>query len=290
MSMRFLSFKTKILLVALAMIILPIGYYNTEKAEAQSIASLAGSLLGGLGGGGDTVRIVSDTSESSITTALQNTLTRVFGGIASGELQSINLKETVLDPIAWNMAKQLQQQMTGELLQWLGGELPGQNGEVPFVQNYSEFYGDLLDDVAGEVIFGSDLKGLCSEEQEFKARQKAYNAYIKSRSNQEIFSCNDNALASSNNENLLTKIFKSTVNCDGTSICAGYKAENHLALRQANAVANENRILDYSRGMKPQRVCKVINEPDGSPRQLCEIVNPPYLAVRQCIFPNQPSA
>ena len=270
--MRFLLLKIKTLLVVVVMVVLPLGYFGAEKAEALSLGSLADSLLGGLGGG-DAVRIVSDTSESSVTTAIQNTLSRVFGGIASGELQSINLKETVLDPIAWNMAKQLQQQMTGDLLKWLGGQLPGQNGEVPFVQNFSEHYADILDNVAGEVIFGGDLSGLCSEEENFKAKQKAFESYTESRSKQAIFSCNDENLAS-NNESLLTRMFKGTVNCDGNAICVNYKADKHLALTQANAIANENRALDYSKGMKPQRVCKVINDPDGKPRQLCEIVKP----------------
>ena len=276
--MRFSLLKTKTLLVVVAMIVLSHGYFGVEKAEA-----FLGSLLGGLGGG-DAVRVVSDTSESSITTALQNTLARIFGGIASGELQSINLKETVLDPIAWNMAKQLQQQMTGDLLKWLGGQLPGQEGEIPFVTDFSGFYGDLLDNVAGDVIFGGDLSGLCSEEEDFKAKQKAYNSYIKSRNKQEIFSCNEEDLSNPNQESLLTKIFKGTVSCDGNDICVGYKADNHLALKQANAIANENRALDYSRGMKPQRVRKVINDPDGKPRQLCEIVSPLYLAADNASF------
>ena len=37
-------------------------------------------------------------------------------------------------------------------------------------------------------------------------------------------------------------------------------------------------MLDYSRGMIPQRVCSVVNDPDGRPRQLCKLVNPLYLA------------
>lgn len=283
MSMRSLSFKTKALLIALAVITLPISYYGAKEAEAQSTDDILQSILDAVGGGLK-VSIVGNTSKPDTATALQGTLSRMFLGVAAGELESINLKEMVLDPIAWNLAKKLQQQMTGDVLKWLGGQLPGQNGEVPFVKNFSVFYGGLLDEVAGNVIFGGDLEGLCSEKQEFKARQKAYNSYIKSRSNQGIFSCNDEALSGANTENLLTKMFKGTVNCDGNAVCVGYKADNHLALRQANAVANENRILDYSRGMKPQRVCREVEDSNGRPYQECEIVNPLYLAADNASF------
>lgn len=283
MNMKTQAFKIKIAILTLVLAVLFFGWQGMQKAEAQSTDDILKSILDAVGGGLK-VNVIGNTSKPDTATALQGTLSRMFLGISSGELQSINLKETVLDPIAWNIAKQLQQQMTGDLLKWLGGELPGQEGEVPFVQNYSEFYADLLDEVAGDVIFGGDLTGMCSEEKNFQARQKAYESYTKSRSNQSIFSCPTENASGTQKDNMVTKIFKGTVSCDGNAVCAGYKAENHLAVRQANAVANENRVLDYSRGMKPQRVCKETEDTDGRPRQVCEIVNPPFLAADNASF------
>lgn len=284
MSMRFLSLKTKVLLIALAMIVLPLGYYTAEKAEAQGFASLAGSLLGGLGGG-DAVRIVSDTSESSITTALQNTLTRVFGGIASGELQSMNLKEMVLDPIAWNMAKQLQQQMTGDLLQWLGGELPGQNGKVPFVKNYTIKEGDILSEVMGRYLsedMAGDAGGACNPEHSFRVRTAILNAYredVNSAENGTALSCSDANTTGENREysSLAHKLMSDFVECRDET-CAFFEGRIESYQRALTAQNLEREIRSHSRGMEPQRVCKTINDPDGRPLQLCEIVNPLYLA------------
>lgn len=285
--MRLLDYKIKILVILLVVFTVSSVGFSTKKAEALDIGSVTSDLLKTIGGdsvGGDVIKIVSDTSATAVTTALQNTLARVFDGISSQQLESINLKEMVLDPIAWNMGKELQKQMTGEVLKWVGGQLPGQNGKPPFVQIYSDFYTDVKAEVAMDVTFGSELTGLCSEKEEFDIRQQTYQAYIKSRSNQEIFSCTDQSSADSENGNLLEQMFRGTVACDGVSVCAGYKAEHHLALRQANAVTNEKQTLDYSRGMLPQKVCREVDDGNGVPRQVCEIVNPLFLAADNLSF------
>jgi len=288
--MRFLLLKIKTLIVVVVMVVLPLGYFGAEKAEALSLGSLADSLLGGLGGG-DAVRIVSDTSESSVTTAIQNTLSRVFGGIASGELQSINLKETVLDPIAWNMAKQLQQQMTGDLLKWLGGQLPGQNGESPFIKNYTATSKAIVSQAVGRYLtedLAGDAAGTCNPEHSFRVRTAILNAYredVNSAEKGTALSCSDATTLGDATKytSLAHKLMGDFLGCRDET-CAYFEGRIESYQRALNAQNLEREIRSHSRGMEAQRVCRTINDPDGRPLRTCEIVNPLYLAADNTSF------
>ncbi|MEM9336738.1 MAG: hypothetical protein AAGA35_02710 [Patescibacteria group bacterium] len=84
--------------------------------------------------------------------AIQSTVTAV----AAGNLQ---IKEYVLDGIAWNLAKLVIQQMTASIVDWINS---GFQGEPAFVQDLDKFLLDIGDKVAGEFIRGSRLSVLCS--------------------------------------------------------------------------------------------------------------------------------
>lgn len=228
------------------------------------------------------VKIVSDISEPAVTTALKTTLLDINQAIATAEITSMNLKEMVLDPISWGMGKELQQQLTSDILKWLGGQLEGQNGQIPMVQDFSEHYGNVLNSVAGQFIFGDELSGRCSEEEDFQVKQAVYEWHLSVNSSApNVFQCQDE-----NNEqyNTLEKIMRDTVSCDGDSICATLKGQKKLAERQANAIANETQILNISKGMLPQRVCRTVNNSDGQSVTDCKITNPLYLAAESTVF------
>ncbi len=257
-------------------------YLAPERANAQLNV---GNLLGGLfGGGGETVRIVDDVSPNTIINTIKTGLIEAANALISGQISSINLKETVLDPIAWQMAKQMQQQLTGEWVKWLGGQQPGQDGKKPYITDQSGHYESIMDQIYGDFINelgGSGNAGLCSEEERHQVQQAVISYYREKKQERDggqIFSCSEKSQNPANQGSVLTQIFRDTVNCDGDIICAGLKAQRILAERQAMAISNENRLLDYGRGMLPQRVCRVINDPDGRPRQLCELTNAPFLA------------
>lgn len=261
-------FITSILALTL---FVPFGHEGLQKAEAQ-IPGIPG--LGG--GGGNPVRIVADVAPSTIINTLKTALIEISTAFTGMEIASMNLKETVLDPIAWNMAKQLQQQLTGNLLKWLGGQLPGQNSQVPFVQNYGEHYESLADAVAGEFISGNRISGLCSPEENFKATEQVYYAHVQSRSESEgeIFQCSDD----NNNDpedSDLDRMFQSMMTCSDAT-CAGFKAKYKMAIVQVNAFDNENRVLDYSRGMKVQKVCREVGGSASSTK--CGYVSPAFLS------------
>jgi hypothetical protein len=272
-----ITVKSKVLILGLvaALWLMP-GSMEVKQAEA-ALGDLLGGLIGGGGGKAQPVRIVQDVSETTILNTLKTVLIEAASALTSLNIESLNLKETTLDPIAWNLAKQLQQQLTGDLLKWLGGQQPGQNGQAPFVQNFAEHYAEVMDGVAGDVIF-NDLTGSCSPAQDFQAQRDAYEAYVRNRTGQEAFSChNPNATAAAN-ESILERMFKNTVNCDGTTACASLKGERIVAERIANAVSNEQNILEITGGMKPQRVCGSVTDPDGGTSTDCRIVNPLFLA------------
>lgn len=278
--MRYFTIAAVALMLLVAV---PIGFHGVNDVRAQFDV---GSLLGGLFGGGETVKVVSDTSQTSVTSALQNTLTRVFQGISSGQLQSINLKETVLDPIAWNMAKQLQQQMTGNLLKWLGGQLPGQNGEVPFIQDYAEHFQSVIDQAVGTYLTqdqAGDSSGLCNQEESFQVRTAILNAYredVRSAQRGTALSCTENQSGSGSDgqyDTLAAKLLSDIVGCRDR-VCSTFKGTIEAYTRAQNAVENERLTSLISGGMKVNRVCGTTNNADGSTSETCKIVNPLYLA------------
>lgn len=255
-------FITSILALTLFM---PFGHQGWQKAEAQMAVS-----------------IVSDTAQTTILNTLKTALIEISTALTGIEIASLNLKETVLDPIAWNMAKQLQQQLTGNLLKWLGGQLPGQNGQAPFVEIYGEHYKSIADAVAGEFISGNRISGLCSPEEDFKVKEQVYYAFVKSRSESEgqIFQCSDEDNDAPEDSDL-DRMFQSMMTCSD-STCAGFKAIQELAIAQVNAFANEKQALDYSRGMKVQKVCR---ETGGSATSTkCGYVTPAYLSADSVSF------
>ncbi|MEX0912918.1 MAG: hypothetical protein WDZ56_00135, partial [Candidatus Paceibacterota bacterium] len=168
----------------LTIVLLGFSGLAVQKAEAQ-FGDLLGNLFGGLTGGTQNVRIIGDASESSLTTAIKTTLAAITGQETSDAIQQLLFKEQVLDPAAWGMAKEMQQQLTGELLKWLGGQQPGQDGEVPFIQDYGEYYqNEVVDKVAGEYIFtdrAGDGSGQCDQEKSHKVLTALNNAYQSER-------------------------------------------------------------------------------------------------------------
>jgi len=217
----------------------------------------------------DAVRIIEDVTSNAINLESIKDLTNLVTSIQ----KTLEDKEFTGDPLVWLAKEQAQQQLSGNFIKFLGGQLPGQNGQSPIIKNYSERLQQTIDAVSGEVIFGRELTGLCSEEEDFLVQRDAYNHFLKSKE-EEINQCD--ASESNNQVGVLEKMFRKNAGCNDLN-CASYKGQTALAERQAQAVANDLKVFDYTRGMEPTRVCKTINDPDGYPRRICEIVNPPSL-------------
>lgn len=254
---------------------MPFSYGEWQKAEAQLE----------LGINAEQVHIVADTAETTIKNTLNTALIEARTALSGMRLDDIDIKEQVLDPIAWNMAKQLQQQLTGNLLKWIGGQLPGQNGQVPFVQNYSAHYQNVMDQVVGEYLFtdkGGATTSQCGEERTNRVLTTAYNSYMSDRQDSQkggALQCSQEELG--DYESAGDKILGDFLECRD-ELCAYYATQKELALRTANAVENERQLLNLTRGMKAQRVCR--GEGGSSSSTVCELVNPPYLAADAASF------
>lgn len=274
--------QSKITITTLLLtLVMPVSLFLSmpQRAEAQ-----LGGLLGGLGGaagGGEPVRVVLDVAPTTIANTLKTALIELRTALTGLSIDSLNLKETVLDPIAWNMAKQLQQQLVGNLLKWVGGQLPGQNGQAQFIQDYSEYWGKLFDEVTGQILSDNTLSGLCSEEADFQAKVRVYETHVATRSSdQPAFSCSDNTTANTSGKSAVARLLAKNLECSDVT-CAGFYAEYKQALRVANSFANTNKLTDLTRGMIPQQVCKEeqIPLPNGqtATSRPCKLVSPPFL-------------
>lgn len=81
------------------------------------------------------------------------------GSILSAQsLTSLNIKETILDPIAWFAAKAVVRAMTRSIINWINN---GFEGSPMFVTNPEAFFLDLIDKEIGDFIYGSQLGFLC---------------------------------------------------------------------------------------------------------------------------------
>lgn len=240
---------------------MPFGYHGWQEVEAL-----------------DQVHVVADTAETTIKNTLNTELIRARTALTGTRIDFNDLKEKTLDPIAWGMAKQLQQQLTGNLLKWLGGQLPGQNGQVPFVQNYSEYYQNVVDQVVGEYLFedkGGDMTGQCGEERTNRVLTTAYNSYMSDRQDSQqggALQCGEEDLG--DYESAGDKILGDFLECRD-ELCAYYATQEELAARTASAVENERQLLDQTGGMIPKRVCRSTGS--GVSDTICELVSPAFV-------------
>ncbi len=243
-------------------------------AKAITIGGIDVSI--GSSGGGDHVTIVGDVSDTSVTNALKNTLAALGIEKVSGDISELITKEKILDPIQWAMSKQFQQQLTGDVLKWLGGQLPGQNGAVPFVQDYVEHYLGISVEIGGSFIFDGELSGLCSDEEDFVVKEQVYKFLANNQTvDGQLFSCPDDNADQS--EDTLARMARRISTCS-TPVCAQYEAKRELALRQLQAVENERDLLDRTKGMLAQKVCNTATDALGISRTDCNIVSPPSLS------------
>lgn len=252
---------------------------------------------------GDPVKIVEDISQTSATLVIQNTLTAQNTAKIAEGIEALVEKEKTLDPNAWQVSKELQQQLISGTLEWLAGagapgqsqtQTPGQGQTgVPFVQNYSQYRQAVIDKVAGSYLFDNkagDTSGQCNVESSHKVRTAVYNSYLRARQAAQqggALSCNTEENTDSENtegyDNVLHQILSDVVNCRD-ELCQVFEGQKELYSRAAMAEQNELEAVRNAQGFKPQRVCQNSNDTSGQNRQTCQIVSPPSLAADVASF------
>lgn len=252
-------------IISLTLICLPVGFSGVNTADA---------LLGG--GISGAVRIIEDVSTTNVTNSIKNTLSNVLNGIIAESQQSLTFKEFTLDPIAWNMSKQLQQQLTADTIAWVNS---GDNGEANFITNYEKHYGEIADEVAAEFIFGSATDGLCSERSSFEVQAALLRDYTENIKGEKGLECtlDQGDTTGGDSEHPLNTVLKTFTNCANDPFCARLELRSELLDEIASKQENEKQVLDYTRGFKPQRVCQGTVNSNGDEIEECDLVTPPSL-------------
>ena len=98
-------------------------------------------------------------SGTNFFTTIEQTIGTVSNVVSEGYDYLQKNKEMVLDGIAFAVAKLALQQITKSTVRWINS---GFSGSPAFVQDFGGFLADSADKMIGEVIYGSDLKALCS--------------------------------------------------------------------------------------------------------------------------------
>lgn len=263
------------------------------QAQTPTPTPIPGDDSGLLGTANDTdgepVRVVDDISQTSVTNVIRNTLTSENTTKILEGIEALVEKEKTLDPSAWAASKELQQQFTSEMLKWLGGQGEGQEGKVPFVQNYGARGQANLDKVAGAYLFNNkagDASGQCNVESSHKVRTAVYNAYLKARQDAQqggALACQTEESNEENHTSLLHKLLGDFASCQD-ELCRAFDGQRELYSRAAVAEADDREAIRNANGFIPQRVCRDANDANGQTRQVCDIVSPPSLAADAASF------
>ncbi len=96
---------------------------------------------------------------TSIIDTIYTTLGTIATKVMEGYQWALKHKEMVLDGIAWYAAKILLAEMQKSMVRWIHS---GFDGKPNFVQDLGGFLANTADKVAGQFIYGSGLKALCS--------------------------------------------------------------------------------------------------------------------------------
>lgn len=89
----------------------------------------------------------------------QSTISAAANTASAASSYSLQLKEFVLDNIAYMLAKVALREITSKTVNWINS---GFNGNPAFISNPAEFFKDIGDQALGQLIEGSDLNFLCS--------------------------------------------------------------------------------------------------------------------------------
>ncbi len=285
-----------VIAVVITLLLAPVGWRGIQQAKANALCDALGStgipFVGSVCGaltGGEAVRIVADNSPTTIQNTLRTAAIDIATGIMSGNITSMNWKETVLDPMAWAVSSQLQQQLSSDMLRWLGGvDQDGNPTQVPFVQDFGEHYADIGDRVDAQLYNqlqgqAGGTGGLRTVDERFEVTNAL--AYARYRRALEAGQApgNEGVIFDPPNTeglNTLTSLFLDALHCDGDTNCASFKAQRIGSDRRNTIQGLEREMLQISDGMLPQysTTCIERNEAGDCIRQRRELNSPLYLA------------
>lgn len=92
-------------------------------------------------------------------TAIASSISSIKDTLQASLMASLEIKEFAFDTVAWGLVNIALQEMIRSTTQWVNS---GFNGSPAFITDLNGFMTDLGDRVAGDIIWGSKLAGLCA--------------------------------------------------------------------------------------------------------------------------------
>lgn len=261
---------TLALTLALAIVLVPFHGPSVNRAHALS--------LGGLGGG-EAVRVVSDTSTTNIMNTIKATLSEVSNAVSAAAQQSLVLKEFTLDGIARSLSQNALNQLTAGMINWVNG---GMNGSPSFVTNLEEFLQNVADETAGEFIYGPELDRLC-EPIRFEVKAALLTQYTEEERGTYTPQCTLDKVAGADAEAFMAgdfdkggwrAFFELTVGSNNDPVKAYFDGQVKLAEETAKAEERKNQELAWSGGFLNKEACQLIQTATGFSRKRCETLTP----------------
>jgi hypothetical protein len=233
--------------VVVAMLLVSFGpVFPVKRAEA-----IPATIIGGIG-------TIQETISAGANTAI------------SAFQSSLNLKEFVLDNIAWALINTIIQQMSQSIVTWINS---GFEGSPAFVTDLEGFLTGVADKVAGEYIWGSGLNFLCSP---FKLNvQIALDIqYRQARSSKGVQCTLSGVLNNVQNFaeapiNDWDSWFQVALKPQNNVYGAMLLAQADMGVTISNAQGKQVKLLEFGKGFFSKQSCEKI---EG--REICKTVTP----------------
>ncbi|MEX0918298.1 MAG: hypothetical protein WDZ93_04045 [Candidatus Paceibacterota bacterium] len=252
---------------------------SAPAAQAFDLRSLISGVTGG-----QNVTIRADISTVGITNTLKNTLSEISNALQTKLLTSLNIKETILDGLAWNITQNALNQITADMINWANG---GFNGEPAFVTDLEGFLVDVLDESAGEFLFGQELQRLCEPlriqvPSTLAIQYKNVGRPNTSAETQCVFDdMPDTDIAAfmegEFNQGSWNAFFELTIGNANDPIGAYLDGKVKLYTGNVEDKRNAEREYDAGDGVMPQKDCEYIQLASGYSKKKCTTLTPGFI-------------
>jgi len=191
--------------------------------------------------------------------------------ISASALKSLGIKEWALDAVAWALAKQVLFAGVRSTTQWVRS---GFKGSPMFVTDPGAFMLNTADELAGEVLYGSDLKFLCSP---INVRI-ALDFYYRAATSRNPLRCSISGAAANVDRfiqgNFLAGGWPAWLDValvpSNSTMGAGLSAQIYLEGRIGQELAKEKMTWDWGKGFLDKKECT--SGPDGVEK--CTVITP----------------
>ena len=203
---------------------------------------------------------------------IEAAITTISSGASASGIGSLAAKDYIFDTIAWGLINLMLQQMIRSVTQWVNS---GFQGSPAFVQDLGGFLTNIADQYAGNFIYGSGLKMLCSPfklniqlalDLQYRATRGSYQSQCRLSSvvnNVEKFIGGDFIEGGWNGW------YEVALNPKSNPYNTMLDAQASLTVGISSAQGKKSTVLSFGNGFLSKQKCEKI---EG--REICKIVTP----------------